>query len=181
MKKALIIIDYINDFVESDGKLTCGEPAQKLDKIIASLVNEFANNGDFVVVASDKHEENDIYHPEGNMFPPHCISGTRGAQSYGETLVEVQKVPKDKLVNIDKTRYSAFAGTSLDLKMRERGVTDVYLVGVCTDICVLHTAVDCYNLGYTINVYKNAVASFNEEGHNFALIHFKNTLGAKII
>lgn len=181
MKKALIIIDYINDFVESDGKLTCGEPAQKLDKTIASLVKEFASNGDFVVVASDKHEENDKYNPEGNTFPTHCISGTRGAEIYGETQIEVLKVPNEQLVNINKTRYSAFAGTCLDLKMRERGVTDVYLVGVCTDICVLHTAVDCYNLGYATNIYEKAVASFNEEGHNFALSHFKNTLGAKIL
>lgn len=28
MKKALICIDYTNDFVASDGKLTCGEPRQ---------------------------------------------------------------------------------------------------------------------------------------------------------
>ena len=30
----------------------------------------------------------------------------------------------------------------------ERGITELCLTGVCTDICVLHTAVDAYNLGY---------------------------------
>ncbi|MDR3301228.1 MAG: cysteine hydrolase, partial [Spirochaetaceae bacterium] len=81
----------------------------------------------------------------------------------------------------DKLRYSAFAGTCLDLKLRERGVRDVYLVGVCSDICVLHAAVDAYNLGYTLHVYEKGVASFYPEGHAFALQHCKNTLGAEIL
>lgn len=31
MRKALIVIDYQNDFVANDGKLTCGEMAQKIE------------------------------------------------------------------------------------------------------------------------------------------------------
>lgn len=85
------------------------------------------------------------------------------------------------MIEIKKSRYSAFAGTNLDLKFRERNIKDIYLVGVCSDICVLHTAIDAYNLGYNIYIYKNAIASFNGEGHEFALAHFKNTLGATIL
>ena len=55
---------------------------------------------------------------------------------------------------MDKTRYSAFAGTDLEMKLRERGIEEVHLVGVCTDICVLHTAVDAYNKGFKIVVYE---------------------------
>lgn len=181
MKKALIIIDYINDFVKTDGKLTCGEPAQKLDETISRLVKAFSSNEDFIVVASDNHQENDKYNPESEMFPAHCIAGTSGAEVYGETFKAVQNVAENQLIKIDKTRYSAFAGTVLDIKLRERNVRDVYLVGVCSDICVLHTAVDAYNLGYEIHVYENGIASFNQTGHEFALGHFKNTLGAEIL
>ena len=52
---------------------------------------------------------------------------------------------------------------------------------MCTDICVLHTAVDAYNLGYEIVIHENCVQSFDEEGHRWALRHFKNTLGAEIV
>lgn len=55
---------------------------------------------------------------------------------------------------MDKTRYSAFAGTDLELKLRERGITELHLIGVCTDICVLHTAVDAYNKGFDIVIHK---------------------------
>jgi len=44
--KALIIVDFINDFVEPDGKLTCGKPAQDIDANIAGIVNEFNKNGE---------------------------------------------------------------------------------------------------------------------------------------
>lgn len=181
MKKALIIIDYINDFVDTNGKLTCGEPGQKIDGNISKIVSDFSKNGNFIVIASDNHKENDIYNPEHGLFPAHCIGGTSGSELYGKTSEAVKKVVPELLVEIEKSRYSAFAGTCLDLKLRERGVHDIYLVGVCSDICVLHTAIDAYNLGYNIFVFETGIASFNNDGHNFALTHFKNVLGAAIL
>ncbi|KXT86029.1 Nicotinamidase [Streptococcus sp. DD11] len=57
----------------------------------------------------------------------------------------------------------------------------VILTGVLTDICVLHTAIDAYNLGYQIEVVAPAVASISEENHQFALNHLQNVLGSTII
>ncbi|MDR2602547.1 MAG: cysteine hydrolase [Spirochaetaceae bacterium] len=181
MKNALIIIDYIYDFVADDGKLTCGKPAQEIDGFIAAQIEKTVKAGDFIVIASDSHEKNDVFSPEHKLFPPHCIAHTPGRELFGATGESIRNAPGDLLLHIDKTRYSAFAGTPLDLKLRERGTTNLYLAGVCSDICVLHTAVDAYNLGYKIHVYEKGVASFNAEGHKFALSHFKNTLGAEIV
>jgi len=55
------------------------------------------------------------------------------------------------------------------------------LIGVCTDICILHTAIDAFNLGYSIIVHEKAVASFNEIGHNWALTHIETCLGGKVV
>ena len=104
-----------------------------------------------------------------------------GRELYGSTFNEVKKVKPEQLIQIEKYMFSSFAGTNLDLKLRERNVRDIYLVGVCSDICILHTAIDAYNLGYNIYIYENGIASFNADGHEFALNHFKNTLGATII
>ena len=76
MKKALIIVDYNNDFVADDGKLTCGKPAQEIDENIAKLVAEFSENGDFIFNACDNHAEDDMYHAEHEKFPVHCVDGT---------------------------------------------------------------------------------------------------------
>ncbi|MGM8212503.1 cysteine hydrolase family protein [Virgibacillus sp. W0430] len=181
MERALINIDYTYDFVAENGKLTCGEPGQALEKYIVSLTKEFIDSNEFVVFAIDAHEEADIYHPETQLFPPHNINGTPGKALYGELKnVFDRNKEKSNVYYFDKTRYSAFAGTDLELKLRERNIQEIHLVGVCTDICILHTAVDAYNKGFSIVIHKQGVASFNQAGHDWALGHFEKTLGAKV-
>jgi nicotinamidase-related amidase len=179
--KALINIDYTYDFVADRGALTCGEPGQAIETKIVQLTREFINNGDYVVFAIDVHDDGDIYHPETKLFPPHNIRGTSGRYLFGELQnVYDENKERENVYYIDKTRYSAFAGTDLEIKLRERGITELHLVGVCTDICVLHTAVDAYNMGFKIIVHKGAVASFNQNGHEWALEHFEQSLGAMV-
>lgn len=180
-KKALINIDYTNDFVAADGALTCGVPGQEIEEEIVRITKEFIDNQDYVVFAIDVHQAGDTLHPETKLFPPHNIEGTPGRKLYG-TLEEIFEANRsDKNVYwMDKTRYSAFAGTDLELQLRARGITELHLVGVCTDICVLHTAVDAYNKGFELVIYQDAVASFDPEGHAWALRHFKGSLGAEI-
>ncbi|OES46261.1 cysteine hydrolase family protein [Domibacillus iocasae] len=180
MMKALLNIDYTYDFVADDGKLTCGKPGQALENEIVRLTEQFIENNEYVVFAVDVHDENDPYHPETKLFPPHNIRGTKGRDLYGKLqAVYDENKNRDNVYYMDKTRYSAFAGTDLDMKLRARGITEVHLVGVCTDICILHTAVDAYNKGYEIVFYEKGTASFNQAGHEWALGHFTNTLGAK--
>jgi nicotinamidase-related amidase len=176
--KALIVIDYTVDFVV--GKLPCGEPGIEIEQRIAELTDTFVNHNDFVVMAVDLHDELDVYHPEHRLFPPHNIRGTEGRALYGK-LDEVFQTHRDQIYWMDKTRYSAFAGTDLELQLRARDIKELHLIGVCTDICVLHTAVDAYNRGFELVVHRDAVASFNPAGHEWALGHFQHTLGATIL
>ncbi len=176
--KALIVIDYTVDFVV--GKLPCGQPAVDIEERISELTERFAARGDYVVMAVDLHEEADRYHPESKLFPPHNLRGTEGRKLYGK-LGEVYEAHRDTIYWMDKTRYSAFCGTDLELRLRARGIQEVHLAGVCTDICVLHTAVDAYNKGFSIVVHRDAVATFNPQGHDWALNHFQNVLGASVV
>ena len=179
--KALINIDYTNDFIAQDGALTVGSPGQAIESEVVKLTKEFVDNGHFVVFAVDAHDQADQFHPENKLFPPHNIRHTSGRNLYGslgEYYNEIKEYPH--VYFMDKTRYSAFVGTDLDIKLRERGITEVHLIGDVTDICVLHTAVYAYSLQYKIVVHQHAVASFNQTGHEWALEHFKNCLGATI-
>ncbi|OXS53035.1 isochorismatase [Cohnella sp. CIP 111063] len=176
--KALIVIDYTVDFVV--GKLPVGEPGIAIEDRVCEIARRFAEQGDWVVMAVDLHEEGDAFHPETKLFPPHNIRGTDGRKLYGK-LDEWYAEAGDSVYWMDKTRYSAFCGTDLELKLRERDVREVHLVGVCTDICVLHTAVDAYNKGFRTVVHADAVASFNPQGHEWALGHFEGVLGAEVV
>lgn len=182
MTKALISIDYTYDFVADDGKLTAGQPAQAIAERIAQVTQEAYDRGDYIFFAIDGHDEGDVFHPETKLFPPHNIMGTSGRDLYGK-LADVYENIKDdaRVFWFDKRHYSAFSGTDLDIRLRERQVNTVVLTGVLSDICVLHTAIDAYNLGYEIEIVSSAIASITEEAHQFALAHFKNVLGATII
>lgn len=181
-KRALLNVDYTIDFVATDGALTCGEPGQAIEGEIVRLTKEFIQQDDLVVFAIDIHRENDQNHPETKLFPPHNIEGTAGRDLYGE-LQQVYEENKDRdnVYWMDKTRYSAFAGTDLEIQLRARGIQEIHIVGVCTDICVLHTAVDGYNKGFDVVIHEKAVASFDQQGHEWALRHFKGTLGATVV
>ena len=182
MAKALISIDYTEDFVADHGKLTAGAPAQAISEAINRVTRLAFERGDYVFFTIDAHEEKDTFHPESKLFPPHNIIGTSGRNLYGPLADFYAEHEADSRVFwMDKRHYSAFSGTDLDIRLRERRVTKVVLTGVLTDICVLHTAIDAYNLGYDIEVVESATASLTPEAHDFAIGHFKNVLGATIV
>ena len=181
-KRALIVVDYSNDFVAPNGALTCGEAGQAIEPFIVSRIEEYNNSQDTIFFMMDLHYEDDPFHPESQLFPPHNIEGTLGRELYGRVNDIYQRIQYNDYVHyLDKTRYDSFSGTPLDLMLRERGITELEIVGVCTDICVLHTAVDAYNKGFKLAVYEKGTASFNEAGHDWALKNFQHALGAKVI
>lgn len=180
--RALISIDYTNDFVANNGALTTANAGQLIEDHLVNITQSFIEQGDFVVFAIDAHDPDDKFHPENLLFPPHNITGSQGQQLYGSLNTLYQNHQSSpNLYWINKRHYSAFCGTDLDLRLRERQITHLHLTGVCTDICILHTAVDAYNLGYAITIHKDAVASFDPVGHKWALNHFQKTLGAVVV
>ncbi|RKD22101.1 isochorismatase [Ammoniphilus oxalaticus] len=181
-KWAFLNIDYTVDFVDAQGALTCGEPGIALHDAMAEVTEKTIENGVFTVFGIDLHLKDDQYHPETKLFPPHNIKGTSGRDLYGKLeAIYQENRDKENVYYMDKTRYSAFAGTDLELKLRERGIDTVLIAGVCTNICVLHTAIDAYNRGINIVIAEDLVASFNPQGHDYALTHLKNTLNATIV
>lgn len=170
--KALLVIDMLKDFIDLDGALSTGPAGKDIINFVKEKMVNFRENDEPIVFICDNHETND---KEFDMFPSHCVAGSSGSKIIEE--LDVRKT--DKIIR--KRRYSAFYGTDLDLYLREKGVDEIYLVGVCTNICVLYTAADARNISYKVNIYKDGVASFDEEAHKFALKEAESTLGCKIL
>ncbi|WP_088554294.1 cysteine hydrolase family protein [Calderihabitans maritimus] len=170
-KKALLIIDMLNDFVREDGALYVGPDGKRIVPKIQEEIEKARKSGIPVIYICDNHREDDA---EFNMFPPHCIKGTEGS----EVIKELEPAPGDYI--IPKRRYSAFFGTDLDALLRELGVEELILTGVCSNICVLYTAADARMRNYRVTVVKDGVASFKEEVHRFALQEMESTLGVVI-
>ena len=170
--KALLVIDMLRDFIEKEGALETGPAGRDIIPFVKEKIYEFRKLGYPIIYICDNHEIND---KEFDMFPAHCVKDTEGSK----IIDELEVLEGDKIIK--KRRYSAFYGTDLDLYLRENDVDEIYLVGVCTNICVLYTAADARNISYKVNVFKNGVASFGEESHKFALKEMENTLGCNIL
>lgn len=169
--KALLVIDMLKDFIEKDGALTTGAAGREIIGFINEKIQKFRNEGFPIIFVCDNHEKDD---KEFDMFPAHCIAGTRGS----EIIDELEQKEEDKIIK--KRRYSAFYGTDLDLYLREKEINEIHLVGVNTNICVLYTAADGRNINYQVTVYEGGVASFDEKAHRFALQELENTLGCTV-
>ena len=172
MSRALLVIDMLHDFLDKDGSLYLGDGSRAVIQNVAARLKEWRLGGEPVIYIMDSHLQHD---PEFEMFPVHCLAGERG----GEIVDEL--VPEKKDFLIRKRRYSAFYGTDLDLTLRELGILELELTGVCTQICVLYTAADARMRHYAVSVRKSCVASFDQEAHEFALKEMEKTLGVKVV
>jgi nicotinamidase-related amidase len=100
---------------------------------------------------------NDKESYETRLWPVHCVQDTPGAELVPELDVakvdEVVKKGTDKRVEMYSALYDPFekprvADSGLVGRLRERGVTDVYVVGLAADYCVWNTARDCAREGF---------------------------------
>jgi len=171
IKKALLLIDMLNDFIRENGKLYIGDGGGEIISPIQKELEKFRKEKNPVFYICDCHRSDD---KEFNLFPPHCLSGTEGAD-----IIEELKALKGDFI-IHKRKFSGFFQTDLDISLREKGIIELELVGVCTNICVLYTAASARMLNYKVRVLKDAVASFDKGAHGFALKQMKDILGVEI-
>lgn len=168
--RALLVIDMLRDFVDKDGALPV-KGAEKLIPRINKVIREFRSKGEPVIFIADSHAPED---KEFQIWPRHCVRGSKGA----EVVAELEKEAGDEVV--EKTTYSAFYNTRLEEVLKEKGIQELVLTGVLTDICVLHTAADAAMRGYGVRVLKDCVASSTRENHEWALKHMREVLNARV-
>jgi nicotinamidase/pyrazinamidase len=154
-KKALIVVDYQNDFCPG-GALAVSEGDQVVGEI-NQLVDEFVRGGNLTVYTKDFHPSNHISfkvnHPDG-IWPPHCVQNTAGVEFHPDLTVKGPTFYKAFLP--DKDSYSGFGGhieprpeaQSLEEYLKEQGVEEVTVVGLALDYCVKSTAIDAHKLGF---------------------------------
>jgi len=79
---------------------------------------------------------------------------------------------------LDKTRYSSFYNTSLEVILRGLGVDTLIICGVTTEICVESTIRDAYFRDFKILVPKDAVAAMDIERHKGTLVTIEYGFGS---
>jgi nicotinamidase/pyrazinamidase len=176
--KALLIVDMQNDFMPG-GPLAVPH-GDELVPIINALIPKFP----LVISTQDWHPADHVSfvsnHPgkkvgdiirvgeiDQILWPVHCVQNTHGA----ELISSLDKTKfstffyKGTDKNIDS--YSAFfdnahlKSTGLANDLKRRGVDEIYIAGVATDYCVLYSAMDGIDLGFTVSVIADGCRPIN--------------------
>jgi nicotinamidase/pyrazinamidase len=165
---ALIVVDVQNDFADPEGSLS----VKGGDAIIQTVNREIemaATVGAQVVATQDWHPESTPHFAkDGGIWPVHCVADTWGSALHPD-LALPEDAPRIHKGANGEDGYSGFTmrdptsgeeiPTELDALLRDRGITDVVVVGLATDYCVSATALDAARLGYGTSVLTDAIAS----------------------
>lgn len=170
--KAVIVVDMLRGFLEPGFPLFGGDACRAILPATRAFLERERAAGSLLVFLADSHDPDD---KEFQMFPAHCVRGTAEV----EIVPELADLAAEAIV-VPKRRYSGFFDTPLDIILRDRGVSEVVVTGVMTDICVLHTTADLRNRDYPTAVVSDCVASFDPAQHDFALHHIAAILGARV-
>lgn len=159
----LLVIDLQNDFI--DGSLG-NEGNEKIVKPIEKLIENFEGE---VIFTRDSHDENYLQTLEGSYLPvSHCIKNTKGW--------EIRIDTKNNKI-IDKPSFGSYELVEYLKKLNEKEkIENIYMTGICTDICVLSNAILIKNalLNTEVKVYENLCKGTNEKNHKIALEAMKS-------
>src|ERR1043166_391558 len=170
--KAIVVVDLQNDFCPG-GALSVWGGNQ-----IIPLVNSLLPKFEVRVATQDWHppdhksfavnhgkKPGDVVELNGieqALWPVHCVQGTKGAAFAPEFQVNLVEKVFQKGTNKEVDSYSGFfdndrhSATGLGDYLKQKGVIDVYVVGLGRDYCVKHTALDAQRLGYRTHVIVDA-------------------------
>jgi nicotinamidase/pyrazinamidase len=178
---ALIVIDLQNDFCPGGALAVSGG-----DEIVP-LVNRLAGSFDHVILTQDWHPAGhssfasshagkapfaSVQMPYGlqTLWPDHCVQGTRGAEFHKDLRWTKAELVVRKGFRKAVDSYSAFfendrkTPTGLAGCLRERGLTNLTLVGLATDYCVAYSALDAARLGFRTAVLVDACRAIDLQG-----------------
>jgi nicotinamidase/pyrazinamidase len=172
-RKALVIIDMLEDFVREGAPLEVPR-TRKILPALRRRIGAARRRGELVVYVCDAHDPDDREFARMG-WPPHAVAGTPGAA----VAWEIAPVPGDVVVR--KKTYSGFHRTILNAVLRRHGIGAVTLAGCVTEICILYVAGEAAVRGYDVTVDESLVAGLDEAAHAFALDHMEKVLGVKVV
>lgn len=124
----LVVVDMQEDFVR--GSLATPEA----QAIIPAMIEKIRAHKGPLAYTLDTHSEDYLSTSEGTHLPVvHCVKGEEGHQLIAEL--------RDLLKGAEVFEKPTFGSVTLGERIRDdERLTEVELVGVCTDICVVSNA-----------------------------------------
>jgi nicotinamidase/pyrazinamidase len=180
-RDVLLVVDVQNDFIPG------GALAVKDGDQVIAVINRLAPAFARVVLTQDWHTPGHVSfassHPGKKPFetielpygtqvlwPDHCVQGTPGAALHKDLNIPHAELIIRKGYRKQIDSYSAFVEadgkthTGLAGYLKERGLRNVYLVGLATDFCVGWSAMDARKAGFTATVIEDGCRGIDTNG-----------------
>ena len=81
---------------------------------------------------------------------------------------------------VDKSAYSAFYLSGLDVLLRDKAVRCLVVTGAETDICVLSTVLDAVDRGFRVVIVEDALCSSSDTGHEALMTMYRTRMQEQI-
>ncbi len=162
MSKLLVVVDMQKDFI--DGALGTREA----QKIVPFVIDEIKNFDGDVVFTFDTHSSIYLETKEGKKLPvEHCIKGTDGWK--------LDKTIEPLALGKKCFEKPTFGSVELAEFASGGDYTDITLIGLCTDICVISNAMllKAFLPEVNISVKASCCAGVTPESHENALSAMK--------
>ena len=165
--KLLIVTDMQNDFIT--GALGTSE-AQAVVGNVCEKIRAFDGE---ILFTMDTHNETYMDTQEGKRLPvPHCIAGTDGWAP--NAAVWMALMDRDAADETHMVMKHGFGATELPIRIHETfgdDITEITLVGLCTDICVISNAMllKAFFPEARIVIDASCCAGVTPQSHNVAL------------
>lgn len=138
---ALIVVDVQNDFLPG-GRLAVTQ-GDAVVPILNTYIAAFAQHGLPIYATRDWHPaQHCSFKDQGGPWPPHCVADTHGARFAADLKLPPASTIVSKATASDQDAYSGFEGTHLDAQLHAADVQRLFIGGLTTDYCVLHTVKD---------------------------------------
>lgn len=157
---ALLVIDIQNDFLPG-GRLAVAE-GDRVIQVMNNYIERFCQRQLPVLATRDWHPENHgSFVEQGGPWPEHCIAGSTGAE-FAQGLQLPATAPVFSTgKEVEMEGYSGFENPDLNRQLQQLAVTRLFMGGLATDYCVLHTVCDALNLNYQVLLLMDAVRAVN--------------------
>lgn len=179
---ALLVIDVQNDYVHPEGAGGRSgydmQPAVEMVPRLLKLIEAARQAGLFIIYTRNWHGAA----TDSEAWAERCErSKQRGnlrsalADTWGAGWYEVQ--PREGEYVLNKFRYDAFLGTSLEFLLRARGIRTVICTGTATNVCVESTARAAHMRDYYLVVAGDCCACADQELHRATLKNVERHFG----
>lgn len=170
-KKILVVVDMQNDFITGALK---NDEALKIIPNVEKKLKDALDNGDEIIFTMDTHEKDYLETEEGKNLPvTHCIDKTNGWEICSELRSIYEKGEyQDRIRFISKETFgSKKLGEYIEEIGRDAEISQIELVGICTDICVISNALLSKAYAPNVPVYVDAAccAGVTPTSHDTAI------------